>query len=76
MSRPQTECVWVTTQNLRLFYLPGCRVELASLNGSKIDFSGEPIFELASWFFLIILKFIFTPIFEIKIHEKKFFVFI
>ena len=32
----------------------------------------DPIFESASWFFVIILKFIFTSIFEIKIHEKKF----
>ena len=40
--------------------------------GSKIDFKGDPIFESAAWFFVIILKFIFTSIFEIKIHEKKF----
>ena len=32
---------------------------------------GDPIFESAAWFFVIILKFIFTPIFEIKINEKK-----
>ena len=32
---------------------------------------GDPIFESAAWFFLIIFKFIFTYIFEIKIHEKK-----
>ena len=31
----------------------------------------DPIFESAAWFFVIILKFIFTSIFEIKIHEKK-----
>ena len=29
------------------------------------------IFELASWFFVIILKFIFTSIFAIKIHKKN-----
>ena len=40
--------------------------------GSKIDFKGNPIFETAARFFVIILKFIFTSIFEIKIHEKKF----
>ena len=40
--------------------------------GSKIDFKGDPIFESAVIFFVIILKFIFTSIFEIKIHEKKF----
>ena len=44
---------------------------LESPIGSKINFSGELIFESAAWFFVIILKFIFTPIFEIKIHEKK-----
>ena len=45
---------------------------LVSPNGSKIDFMGEPIFESVRSFFVIILKFIFTPIFEIQIHEKKF----
>ena len=33
---------------------------------------GDPIFESAAEFFIIILKFISTSIFEIKIHEKKF----
>ena len=32
---------------------------------------GPPIFESAAWFFVIIVKFFFTFIFEIKIHEKK-----
>ena len=40
--------------------------------GSKIDFKGDPILESAAWFFVIILKFIFTSIFEIEIHEKNF----
>ena len=31
----------------------------------------DSIFESAAWFFVIILKFIFTSIFEIEIHEKK-----
>ena len=31
----------------------------------------DPILESAAWFFVIILKFIFTSIFEIKICEKK-----
>ena len=31
----------------------------------------DPIFESAAWFIFIILKFIFTSIFEIKIHEKN-----
>ena len=30
----------------------------------------DPICESAAWFFVSILKFIFTSIFEIKIHEK------
>ena len=33
---------------------------------------GDPIRDSAAWFFVIILKYIFTSIFEIKIHEKKF----
>ena len=32
---------------------------------------GDPIFESAAWFFIIILKFIFTSNFEIKINEEK-----
>ena len=41
--------------------------------GFQIDFVRNPISGSASWFFIIILKFIFTPILEIKIHTKKFF---
>ena len=37
----------------------------------EIDFVRNPISESAAWFFVIFLKFIFTPIFEIKICEKK-----
>ena len=37
----------------------------------KIDFVRNPIPGSAAWFLVIILKFIFTHIFEIKIHEKK-----
>ena len=40
--------------------------------GAKIDFKGDPIFEWAAWFFVIILQFIFTYIFEIEIPEKNF----
>ena len=36
----------------------------------KSILSGDPIFESAAWFFVIILKFIFTSILKIKIHEK------
>ena len=39
--------------------------------GSKIDFWRNFILESAAGFYIIILKFIFTPIFEIEIHEKK-----
>ena len=39
--------------------------------GSKIDFKGDLVFESAVLFFVIILKFIFTSIFEIKFHEKN-----
>ena len=41
------------------------------VNGFKIDFVTNPISGSAAWFIVIILKSIFTPIFEIKIHEKK-----
>ena len=56
--------------DINLTELPGCRVWLVSPIGSKIDFKRDPIFESAIWVFVIILKFIFTLIFEIKIHEK------
>ena len=44
---------------------------LVSPIGSKIDFKRDPIFESAAWFFVIILKFIFTSNFEIEIYEKN-----
>ena len=40
--------------------------------GFRIDYVRNPISGSAVWFFLIILKFIFTLIFETKIHEKNF----
>ena len=40
--------------------------------GFKIDFVRNPTSGSAAWFFLIMLKFIFTPILEIKIYGKKF----
>ena len=40
--------------------------------GSEIDFVRDPISGSAAWFFVSILRFIFTPIFGIKIYEKKF----
>ena len=43
---------------------------LVSLNGSKIDFLGTPYFWTIYMIFVIILKFIFTSIFEIKIDKN------
>ena len=40
--------------------------------GFEIDFVRNPISGSAARFFVIILKFVFTPIFEIKVREKKF----
>ena len=40
------------------------------LSALKSILREDPIFESAAWFFVINLKFIFTSIFEIKIHEK------
>ena len=45
---------------------------VAQLLDFEIDFSRNPISESAAWFFVIILKFIMTAIFEIKVHVKKF----
>ena len=44
---------------------------LGSSIDSKIVFLGDLIFESVAWFYVIILNFIFTPIFEIKNHEKN-----
>ena len=38
--------------------------------GFEIHLMGNPISGSAAWFFVIVLKFIFKPIFELKIHEK------
>ena len=40
--------------------------------GFEIDFVRNPISGWAALFFIIILKLIFTAIFEIKFHVKKF----
>ena len=40
--------------------------------GFEIDFVRNPISGSAAWFVVIILKFTFAPIFEIKIYEEKF----
>ena len=39
--------------------------------GFEIDFVRNSFPGSTAWFFVIILKFIYTPIFEIKIHEKN-----
>ena len=36
----------------------------------EIDFAKKPISESAPWFFIIIIEFIFTAIFEIKNNQK------
>ena len=41
--------------------------------GSEIDFVRNPISGSAAWFFVIIREFIFTAIFEIKIHFRSLF---
>ena len=45
---------------------------VAQLLGSEVDFVRNPISGSAAWFFVFILKFILTYIFEIKIHAKIF----
>ena len=40
--------------------------------GLEIDFVRNPISGSVVWFFVIILKFIFAAIFDIKVHVKKF----
>ena len=40
-------------------------------SAQKSILRGDPIFESAAWFFVSILKFISSSIFEIEIHEKK-----
>ena len=51
------------------FHIVGMAV--VRLEGFEIDFARSPSSESAARVFVIILKFIFTSIFEIKIHEKN-----
>ena len=46
-------------------------MRLVSPIGSKIDFSGDPIFQSAARFFVIILKLILIPILKSKFAKKK-----
>ena len=45
-------------------------IVIARPYGFEIDFLRNPISGSAPWFFVIILKFIFTPIFENKVLKK------
>ena len=58
--------------NKRKFKFHGVGLATARSYGFKIDFVRNLISGSAAWFFVIIRKFIFTPVSEIKIHEKKF----
>ena len=53
------------------FKLPRYRMELVSQNDFKNDFVGKPISGPAAYFFVVIPKFNFKPIFNIKISEKN-----
>ena len=44
---------------------------VAQLLDFEIDFARNPISGSAAWFYVIIVKFIFTAIFEIKNQAKK-----
>ena len=57
---------------LKIFNSQAVGVDSWVQSALKSILKGESISESAAWFFVIILKFIFTSIFEIKIHEKKF----
>ena len=59
-------------ENRRYFNSHAGGMAVARPNGFEIDFVRNPISGSASKFFVFILKFIFTLIFEIKIFEKKF----
>ena len=45
---------------------------VAQLLDFEIDFARNLISESAAWLFVIIVKFIFSAIFQIKNHVKKF----
>ena len=47
-------------------------VAVAQSLSFEIDIARNPFSASAAWFFVIILKFIFTAIFEIKFYVKKF----
>ena len=59
------------TKNLNNFNSHAGGMAVARPYGFEIDFVRNPISLSAAWFFVFILKFIFTPIFDIKIYEKN-----
>ena len=58
------------TSNKSRFNSDAGGMAIARPYGFEIDFVRNPFSGSAAWFFVIILKFILTPIIEIKIHEK------
>ena len=60
---------WGQARFKRNFHAVG--MAIARPYGFEIDFVRNPISGSAARLFFIILEFIFTPIFEIKIHEKN-----
>ena len=61
-------------KSLRLLLIFNSRtvyMAIARRYGFEIDFVRNRISGSAAWFFVIILKFIFTLIFEIKIYAKN-----
>ena len=55
----------------KIFHSQAVGMDLWVQSALKSILRVEPIYESAAWFFVIILKFIFKSIFEIKIHEKN-----
>ena len=77
-SRPWLKVIIHSFHKFRLTILPifnshAVGMAVAQPLDFEIDSARNPISGSATWFFLIILKFIFTVIFEIKNHVKKFF---
>ena len=61
-------CIWPL---FFLFYSQAVWMDSLVQSTLKSILRGDPIFESAAWFFVIILKFIFSSIFEIKILKKN-----
>ena len=63
--------LWAITYMIETLNSHAVGMDVAQPLGFEIDFARYPISGSAAWFFIIILKLIFTPIFEIKVHEKN-----